>query len=126
MAQPLKFMDYLPEAPTQCGLLDHAGHCVVANLPEPARYAVHKLIVQGERPTRQRTKARKDMEQAAALLQWHAHHDAHALTQAWDAAHARGPGWRSRLDAGPAALEKHWSREELGWARGKGSTLRPA
>ncbi|MGH8293783.1 MAG: GSU2403 family nucleotidyltransferase fold protein, partial [Gammaproteobacteria bacterium] len=39
-AQPLKFLDYLLEAPTQSVLLDRAGHCTVANLPEPARYAV--------------------------------------------------------------------------------------
>lgn len=125
-AQPLKFLDYLLEAPTQGVLLDAAGRCVVANLPDPARYAVHKLIVQGERPTRQRTKSRKDLEQAAALLQWHAAHAADRLSDAWDAALARGPGWRSRLRGGLGALEKHWRLEELGWARGKGTTLRPA
>lgn len=119
MAQPLKFLDYLLEAPTQAVLLDRAGHCVVANLPEPARYTVHKLIVHGERPTRQRTKARKDLQQSAALLRWHARHDAGRLLEAWQAAHARGPGWRSRLLAGLDALEMHWPLAELGWARGK-------
>ncbi|MDE1984478.1 MAG: hypothetical protein KGL98_08715 [Gammaproteobacteria bacterium] len=57
-----------------------------------------------ERPTRQRAKARKDLEQAAALFQWHAAHDADKLAQAWNKALARGPGWRSRLRAGIAAL----------------------
>ena len=125
-AQPLKFLDYLLEAPTQSVLLDRTGHSTVASLPEPARYAVHKLIVHGERATRQRTKARKDLEQAAALLQWHAAHDADRLMQAWNEALARGPGWRSRMRAGIAALEKPWPLQELGWKLGKGSTLRPA
>lgn len=125
-AQPLKFLDYLLEAPTQAVLLDRAGHCTVANLPEPARYAVHKLIVHGERTTRQRTKARKDLEQAAALLQWHAAHDAERMMQAWKDALARGPGWRSRLRAGIAALPKYWPLDEIGWALGKSSALRPA
>lgn len=125
-AQPLKFMDYLLEAPTQSVLLDRAGHCTVANLPEPARYAVHKLIVHGERPTRQRTKARKDLEQAAALFQWHAAHDADRLMQAWRVALERGPGWRGRLRTGIAALAKLWPLDQIGWALGKGSALRLA
>ena len=125
-AQPLKFLDYLLETPTQSVLLDRAGHCTVASLPEPSRYAVHKLIVHGERATRQHTKARKDLEQAAALLQWHAAHDADRLMQAWNDALARGPGWRSRLRAGIAALQKPWPLQELGWALGKASALMPA
>lgn len=125
-AQPLKFLDYLLEAPTQGVLLDRAGRCTVANLPEPARYAVHKLIVYAERPTRQRTKARKDLEQAAALFQWHAAHDTSKLLQAWNDALARGPGWRSRLRTGIAALSELWPLNEVGWALGKGSALRPA
>ncbi|HKV97347.1 MAG TPA: nucleotidyltransferase domain-containing protein [Gammaproteobacteria bacterium] len=124
-AQPLKFLDYLLEAPTQGVLLDRTGHCTVANLPEPARYSVHKLIVHGERTTRQRTKARKDLEQSAALLQWHAAHDAERLMQSWNDALERGPGWRSRLRAGIAALSKYRPLDEIGWVLGKSSALRP-
>lgn len=123
-AQPLKFLDYLLEESTQGVLLDRAGHCTVANLPEPARYAVHKLTVYAERPTRQRAKARKDLEQAAALFQWHAAYDADKLVQAWNNALARAPGWRSRLRAGIAALSKYRPLGEIGWARAKGLALR--
>lgn len=125
-AQPLKFMDYLLEAPTQGVLLDRAGHSTLASLPEPARFAVHKVIVHGERPTRQRTKGRKDLEQAAALLQWHAAHDANRLVEAWEDALARGRGWRTRMRDGMAALEKYRPLKELGWFLGNGSMLRLA
>ena len=113
-AQPLKFMEYLLEVPAQTVLLDTTGHYTVVNVPEPARYAVHKLIVHGERSARQRTKARKDLEQAAALFQWHGVNDPRKLRQAWRDARARGPGWRTRLHAGLAALGKHWPVQEMG------------
>jgi hypothetical protein len=113
-AQPLKFLDYLLESPVQTVLLDATGRYTVTNVPEPARYAVHKLIVQGERGARQRTKARKDTEQAAALLQWHAVNDPHKIQQAWNEAMTRGPGWRSRLRAGLAALNVHWPVRDMG------------
>lgn len=119
-AQPLKFLDYLLEQPTQATLLDRAGHCVVANLPDPARYAVHKLIVHGERPVRQRTKARKDIEQAAALFQWYASHDAERLQQAFADALGRGPGWRSRLRTGLAALDARWPLKPMGLTLARG------
>lgn len=113
-AQPLKFLDYLVHAPTQSVLLDPAGRHVVANIPAPARYAVHKLIVQGERATRYRTKARKDVEQAAALFQHFAANDPRTLQEAWSAAADSGPGWRKRLKSGLAALEKRWPLKNLG------------
>jgi hypothetical protein len=113
-AQPLKFLDYLVKAPTQTVLLDAAGRHAVVSLPAPARYAVHKVIVYGERNVRHRTKARKDLEQAAALFQYFAANDARSLRQAWDDAYARGPGWRERLDTGLAALERRWPLAEMG------------
>lgn len=104
-AQPLKFLDYVLEDPTQTVVLDTTGnHCVV-NVPAPARYAVHKLIVHGERSVRFRTKARKDLEQAAALFDYFAAHDRKALVEAWKDAFERGPGWRSRLKEGLRAVE---------------------
>ena len=113
-AQPLKFLDFLLEAAAQTVLLDSSGHYLVVSVPEPVRYAIHKLIVYGERGARQRTKARKDLEQAAAMLQWYGANDPGKLRQAWRQARARGSGWRTRLDAGLAALDKRWSLKDLG------------
>lgn len=105
-AQPLKFLEYLLDQPTQTVLLDGSGRTCTVNVPEPARYAVHKLIVHGERDVRLRTKARKDLEQAAALFDWFAAHDPRALRAAWKDAQGRGRGWRSRLKDGLAAVAR--------------------
>jgi hypothetical protein len=113
-AQPLKFLDYLVQAPTQTAMLDRAGRYAVTSVPAPARYAVHKLIVYGERDVRYRTKANKDLEQAAALFQYFSANDPRSLGDAWQEAMERGPGWRQRLKAGLVALEQRWPLKEMG------------
>lgn len=109
-AQPLKFLEYLVEAPTQMVLLDPLGHYAVASVPTPTRYAIHKLMVQGERDIRYRTKARKDMDQAAALVEYMMINDARSLDDAWQAAAVRGPGWRRRLKEGVRELRTRYSQ----------------
>lgn len=102
--EPLKFMEFSLEGTTQGALLSRAGACVV-NLPDPARYAIHKLIVFGERDTATRAKAAKDIEQSAALAEWHLHSgQARAFNVAWNDAMARGKGWSSRATQGRRAL----------------------
>jgi hypothetical protein len=57
------------------------------------RSAVHKLIVYGERPLRERTKATKDLLQAAAIIEWCLANDRKAeLQAAWEDAIGRGRG----------------------------------
>lgn len=102
--QPLKFMEFSLEGTIQGCVLSRDGACTV-NLPAPERFAVHKLIVFGERPVAQRTKSAKDLHQAAALFSYFFEtgrgHDALA---AWADAMSRGPGWRKRLKQGRTAL----------------------
>jgi hypothetical protein len=77
----------------------------LVNIPAPQRYAIHKLIVQGERPIEQRVKANKDIEQSAALLQsLLAASQADLVAAAWSDATARGRGWRQRCNQGRKAL----------------------
>lgn len=98
--QPLKFMEYLLEDVQQAALVANAG-VVLANVPHPARYALHKLIVAGERAVSSRAKSGKDLQQSAALLR--ALDEAGMSTQvadAWDDLLARGPGWRTRAQGG--------------------------
>ena len=52
-----------------------------------------------------RVKATKDLEQAAALIEYLAEHDAQALNMAWVDLMGRGPGWRSRAIEGLQALQ---------------------
>lgn len=50
------------------GLL--VGQCAIpANLPDPARFAIHKLIVAQERAAGFQTKVQKDVTQAMALVE---------------------------------------------------------
>lgn len=102
--EPLKFMEFSLEGTTQAALLSRAGACLV-NIPAPARYAVHKLVVFGERDTASRVKAVKDVEQAAALAEWHLLNDqADQFKAAWSDAVSRGRGWRTRALQGQRAL----------------------
>lgn len=94
---PIKFLDYLIERPGQAVLLDRADACLV-NLPDPARYGLHKLIVAHERGAAH-PKHGKDIAQALALIDWHLLRAPHALIDAWDDLAARGAGWIKRARA---------------------------
>ena len=65
-ATPLRFLDYVLEDTQKAILLHKDG--VVANVPTPSRFALHKLIVAERRPASESTKASKDREQAAQLI----------------------------------------------------------
>jgi hypothetical protein len=103
----LNFVPIPPKLPEvlaiKATLLSRSGPLVV-NLPRPQRYAVHKLIVSGERVQTQRTKSNKDLEQASILFDYLLEHEADELMTSWADAYARGPGWRSRLMEGFSAM----------------------
>lgn len=102
--EPLKFMEFPLEGTTQACIFGRTGACTV-NLPAPERYAVHKLVVYGERPVAQRTKATKDLLQVAALAAYFAETgQAAAFNAAWRDLVSRGQGWRSRAKQGRDAL----------------------
>ncbi len=66
------------------------------NVPQPERYAVHKLIV-AERRTASAAKRPKDLYQASSLFDALAENRAHDLAAAWHEAYERGPQWRKHL-----------------------------
>lgn len=103
---PLKFLDYLIERPGQAVLLDRADACLV-NLPDPARYGLHKLIVAHERGARH-PKHGKDIPQALALIDWHLQRAPHALVDAWADLAGHGIGWvkRARASLAQAPVEQ--------------------
>jgi hypothetical protein len=121
--QPLRFMEYGMEQAMPAVLLTRRGPIVV-NLPDPARYAVHKLVISGERPERMRVKARKDLMQVACLVDYLQRHDADSLSQAWADAAGRGPGWRKRMTSGLGQLAVNHPDLDLSFARGA-STISP-
>ena len=97
--QPLRFMELSLQDPMRATLVARSGPIVV-NLPRPERYALHKLLVYGERAQAQRTKARKDIAQAAALLDYLLTYDTVEIATMWMDVNSRGPGWRKRLKEG--------------------------
>lgn len=68
-ATPLKFMDYLLGGNPFKGLII-GKYAIPVNLPDPVRFAIHKLIISQERPMHLRTKSAKDVRQAAHLLNY--------------------------------------------------------
>ncbi len=101
--EPLKFLEFSLEQVTQGALIGNDG-AVMVNLPAPARYAVHKLIVYGERPLRERVKSAKDLQQAACLAAYFLDHRPSEFFEAWTDAIGRGAGWKKRALAGRNAL----------------------
>jgi hypothetical protein len=92
-------MELSLEDPMRATLVTRNGP-VVVNIPQPHRFALHKLIVHGERSMAQRVKANKDVVQAAALVDYLLAQDAAQLIAAWEDVVRRGPGWAKRLLAG--------------------------
>jgi hypothetical protein len=110
--QPLKFMEFSLEAPMKATLLYRNGPLVV-NVPRPERYVFHKMIVYGERPREQRTKATKDLTQAACLLDYLLENDCDLVKESWDDAMSRGPGWSQRLRDGWDSLNAKFPEQEF-------------
>lgn len=92
-AQPLRFLDYLIYRSEPAVILHGAG--ILANVPPPERYACHKLVVSQRRSGPDRDKARKDIAQAAALIETLLEDRPEDLRDAWDDLIGRGPKWRS-------------------------------
>jgi hypothetical protein len=96
-AEPLRFLDFLIHDPVRTVLLYKGGIPVL--VPDPARFAVHKLIVAHRRPAGGQ-KARKDLGQSDQLI------EALAATGRRDQLHetvaearGRGPAWREAIES---------------------------
>lgn len=100
----LRFMEFSLEQPVQGLVLSREGACLV-NIPAPARYAIHKLVIYGERPVSERVKSIKDLGQAAALIEYFLTTDQpRQIAAAWQDALGRGRGWERRARQGRRAL----------------------
>jgi len=100
-ADPLRFLDFLIYEPVRTVLLHKSGVSVI--VPDPARFAVHKVIVAARRAVdgHNEMKRDKDLMQAGILFE--------ALTEtgrrdslaaAIEEALGRGEGWRDTIKAG--------------------------
>jgi hypothetical protein len=96
-AQPLEFLDYLLEAPVSIPLLN--GGATLVNAPDPARFALHKLLLSGRRPITEQVKAGKDRQQAIELIEVLQEDRPGDLVLAAEALRGRAETWRKRLAA---------------------------
>lgn len=95
-AQVVRYLDYLLETPQPAVLV--GNRVLRVTVPDPSRFAVHKLLVSGERPATEGAKARKDIDQANQMLDVLLTERPADVASAWKAARERGPGWTKRLD----------------------------
>lgn len=94
-AQPLEMLDYVLENTVALPLIN--GGAALVNVPDPARFALHKLLVAGRRQAFEQVKAVKDRQQAGELIAA-LHADRRGdLTLAVEALNKRAAAWRIRL-----------------------------
>lgn len=105
MLQPLKFMEFSLQDVQQAVLFCAEG-AVIVNLPHPARYALHKLLVYGERAGAFAAKSNKDVIQSGCLLSLFKERRAWEVEEAWTDLIRRGKGWISRAKQGLRAVDK--------------------
>jgi hypothetical protein len=100
-ARPLRHLDYLIYSPIRSVMLHKAG--VPITIPAPWRYAVHKLIIEGERPNLE--KSNKDILQAEQIIVACIEgRRAYELQEAFREARSRGPRWQEKLERGIGKL----------------------
>ena len=98
-AQPLPYLEYLIEDPIETVALYGTG--VRVKVPDPARFAVHKLIVHA---LRKGAKSEKDLAQARELIEVLRARDPDALEMAIEDAVRRGKAWRAFVRNGLAKI----------------------
>ncbi|MEM9969282.1 MAG: GSU2403 family nucleotidyltransferase fold protein, partial [Pseudomonadota bacterium] len=96
-AQSLHHLNYLIERPIMAAVPYRSG--VLVQIPQPERFAIHKLIVADRRQGGpDAIKSTKDRAQAAFLIAALAEDRPDELREAYEIACETGPRWAMRLD----------------------------
>jgi hypothetical protein len=104
-AMPLHYMAWLIAEPVPTIALWGPG--VPINVPQPARFAVHKLILAKKRDPGSRTKRQKDLAQADALIAALLIDDPYAIEDALVDACSRGQrGWATAINRSLSELKR--------------------
>lgn len=97
-AQGLHHLNYLIAEPIRAAVTYRSG--VLVQIPQPERFAIHKLIVADRRRAGDDSiKVEKDRRQAAFLIEVLAEDRPDELRDAYEDALSRGPKWRSRVES---------------------------
>lgn len=103
-AHALRFLDYVMQGWIAAALIGEGG--VQVNVPDPARFALHKLVVAAERPAAMQTKREKDLWQAGQVLEVLFEDRAGDVDAAWAALVAYGQGLAKRVGGSLSGLER--------------------
>lgn len=96
LAEPLRFLDFLIHQPVRTVMLHKGGIPIL--VPDPARFAVHKMIVAARRGTGTQ-KDMKDLRQTETLASaFEMTGKADEIRDAFAEARERGPAWREALN----------------------------
>ncbi len=101
-AQGLHYLNFLIKDPIPAVSIYMEG--LLIQIPNPARYAVHKLIVSQQRNVSMQAKVSKDLEQASLLIEYLRETRPYELKDAFEEAYSNGPKWRKTLDQAPLQL----------------------
>jgi hypothetical protein len=96
-AHPLKYLDYLLEEPINAVMI--CGSPCLVKVPQPARFALHKLIVSQQRDAGATDKKRKDLVQAKNMLELLRADRPGDIDLAREALVKRGADWVSKVTA---------------------------
>lgn len=107
-ATPLSYLSYLIESFVPAVLLDTEP--VLVNVPQPVRYALHKLIVSQVRDISNDAKRAKDLSQAYQLLSVLKEERPTDIKPAWDNLVKRGAKWKKNAEAGLAEMERRYGK----------------
>jgi len=110
-AQPLPYLDYLFEDPVRGAVLN--GEATLVLIPQPIRFALHKLIVSQEREASAEAKKHKDLWQAFQLLDFFEQERPQDIEPAWKDLLSHGPKWRRRAEAGLAMMQRRFGKSAL-------------
>jgi hypothetical protein len=110
-ATPLPYLSYLIEAPVQALVIDTDP--VLVNVPQPARYAFHKLVISQVRDIAKDEKAAKDLLQAYQLLSAIQELRPADIKPAWQDLLSRGPKWKKYAQAGLTKIENRYGKIEI-------------
>ncbi len=94
-SQPLRFLDFLIYGEIEAVVLYADG--ILVRVPDPTRFALHKLIIAERR--RRNVKSRKDLVQAASLLEVLIEDRPDDVRDMWEEMCMRGPAWRHLAEA---------------------------
>ncbi|MDT8394961.1 MAG: GSU2403 family nucleotidyltransferase fold protein [bacterium] len=108
----LPYMDYLIENPVKAAAINGGG--ILVNVPDPARFAYHKLLTAGERSVTEHTKVEKDILQAAQVFDLLFEERPEDVKMAREAILGRGKTWLKKVGDGVKRLgklhpERDWS-----------------